>query len=53
MNILAIIGWVFLLSAWFPKSFMKDEQLRRGINIALAGIALGFFISGGILQLIK
>lgn len=53
MNPIMIIGWLFLLASWFPKSFMKDYQLRRGINIGLAGIALGFFISGLITTLIK
>jgi hypothetical protein len=39
-----IIGWLFLLAAWFPKPFIKDEQSRSVINMALSAIALGVFI---------
>lgn len=53
MNPLLIIGWLFLLASWFPKPFIKDEQIRRGINLAFAGIAAGVFISGILLLLMK
>jgi hypothetical protein len=39
-----IIGWLFLLAAWFPKPFIKDEQSRNVINLALSAIALVVFI---------
>jgi hypothetical protein len=38
-----IIGWLFLLAAWFPKPFIKDEQSRNVINLALSAIALVVF----------
>ena len=53
MNPVLIIGWLFLLASWFPKPFIKDEQIRRGINLGLSGIATGIFISGIIINLIK
>ena len=46
MNPTLIIGWLFLLAAWFPKSFIKDYQTRRGINLVLNSIAVGVFIGG-------
>jgi hypothetical protein len=46
MNPILIIGWLFLLAAWFPKSFIKDYQTRRGINLVLNSIAVGIFIAG-------
>jgi hypothetical protein len=46
MNPTLIIGWLFLLAAWFPKSFIKDHQTRRGINLVLNSIATGVFIGG-------
>jgi hypothetical protein len=46
MNPTLIIGWLFLLAAWFPKSFIKDYQTRRGINLVLNSIATGVFIGG-------
>jgi len=53
MSITLIIGWLFLLAAWFPKPFIKDEQTRRGINLALSGIATGIFVGGTITMFIK
>lgn len=53
MDPMSLIGWLFLLASWFPKPFMKDEQLRKGINLALASIATGVFISFAILKFIK
>lgn len=45
MNPLVITGWLFLLASWFPKPFIKDEQIRRGINLTLSGIATSLFIT--------
>jgi hypothetical protein len=53
MNPLLIIGWLFLLASWFPKPFIKDEQTRRGINLVLASLATGVFISGLVILLMK
>lgn len=53
MNPLLIVGWLFLLASWFPKPFIKDEQTRRGLNLALSGIATGVFISGMFSIMIK
>ena len=53
MNPMLIIGWLFLLATWLPKPFIKDEQTRRGINLALSGIATGIFIGGTITMFIK
>lgn len=52
MNAL-IIGWLFLLAAWFPKPFIKDEQSRTVVNIALSAIALIVFICDLIIKLTK
>jgi hypothetical protein len=46
-----IIGWLFLLAAWFPKPFIKDDQSRGVINMALSAIALGIFIYDLIIKL--
>jgi len=48
-----IIGWLFLLAAWFPKPFIKDEQSRSVINMALSAIALGVFICDLIIKFNK
>jgi hypothetical protein len=53
MDPMLIIGWLFLLAAWFPKPFVKDERLRLKINLSLAGFATGIFIAGLISQFIK
>jgi hypothetical protein len=51
--ILFLIGWLFLLASWFPKPFIKNENMRRGWNLILSGIALGIFITGLLNQFIK
>jgi len=53
MDISYIIGWIFLLASWIPKSFIKNERNRTGINLVLASIALGIFITGFIQVIIK
>jgi len=45
MSIAFIIGWLFMITTWIPKSFIKDERKRTGTNLALAAIALGIFIA--------
>jgi len=52
MNLM-IIGWLFLLAAWFPKPFIKDEQSCNIINMALSAIALGIFICDLIIKFTK
>ncbi len=44
MDPLLITGWIFLLTSWIPKPFIKDEKKRRLTNIIIAGIALVVFI---------
>ena len=46
MNILYIIGWIFILASWIPKPFIKDIDTRLAINLILASIAVGIFIAG-------
>lgn len=53
MNPMILIGWLFLLASWFPKPFIKDEKIRRGINISLSAIATGIFFSSLLIILIK
>ena len=53
MDPLLITGWIFLLTSWIPKPFIKDEKKRRLTNIIIAGIALVVFIFGLIKNLIK
>ena len=48
-----IIGWLFLLAAWFPKPFIKDEQSRNVINMVLSAITLGIFICDLIIKFTK
>ena len=45
MSIAFIIGWLFMIITWIPKPFIKDERKCAGINLALAAIALGIFIT--------
>ena len=45
MSIAFIIGWLFMITTWIPKPFIKDERKRTGTNLALATIALGIFIA--------
>jgi len=53
MDPLLITGWIFLLTSWIPKPFIKDEKKRRLTNIIIASIALMVFIFGLIKNLIK
>ena len=47
-TVLMLIGWTFLLTAWFPKAlFITDIQKRRLLNISLSAIALTIFLSAG------
>lgn len=45
MDPLVITGWLFLLASWFPKPFIEDYRIRRGLNLTLSGIASGLFIT--------
>ena len=53
MSIAFIIGWVFTLASWIPKSFIKDERTRLKVNLALATTGLACFITDVILTLTK
>ena len=44
--VLLLIGWLFLLASWFPKPFIKNENIRRGWNLILATLAFGIFVTG-------
>lgn len=45
---LMLIGWAFLLTAWFPKKlFIIDNQKRKLLNLVLSAIALTIFLSAG------
>lgn len=46
--VLFLIGWLFLLASWFPKPFIKNENMRRGWNLILSGIAFSIFVLGWI-----
>ena len=53
MSITFIIGWVFILTTWIPKPFIKDERKLLGTNLILASIGLGIFIADLIHLIIK
>lgn len=44
--VLLLSGWLLLLASWFPKPFIKNETMRRGINLILAAFAFGIFVIG-------
>jgi len=52
LNIIMLIGWIFLLATWFPKeSFITNEYIRTKVNLVLSVIGLGFFLAAGISQI--
>jgi len=52
VNIIFLIGWIFLLATWFPKeSFITNEYIRTKINLVLSVISIGFFLAAGITQI--
>ncbi len=52
MDPILIIGWLFLLAAWFPKPFVKDERSRHIINLSFSCFATGVFVANIIIKLI-
>jgi len=48
-TIIMILGWLFLITSWTLRFFVKNEEKRRIFAIVANAFALGLFTAGGIL----
>jgi hypothetical protein len=46
LEILGIIGWLFLIMSWTVPYLIEDKQTRKLLGVALASVAVGIFLAG-------
>jgi len=51
--VLNIIGWVALVASWVAPRFIKEELSKSFWGGALSAFALGVFVSGLVIGLMK
>ena len=56
-NVLAMMGWIFLIASWLVpyvmKKMNKDDMKRHTVGMVLAASSIGFFVSELIIALMK
>lgn len=50
LQIIVLLGWIFLLLTWTIPYLIKDDIKQRLMSMTLNGISLGLFIAYGIIK---